>query len=785
MSVQAPARRSRSASLPSTGPAPQESAGVPPGGSAREAVPAVIAIGAVVVIAFVWVMLTGSYDQYAAALVAGVLVMATIPIARHAAKVERWPRLGKLVMAAMVFRIGGSLARYFVAYGAYGGVADASTYTQVANTHYEAFRHFHLFAPTTGVFDGFVPWLDTVIYVIFGPTELGAFFVFSWLNFLGCYLFYRAFRVGYPAGDHRRYAALVLFLPSMIYWPSSLGKEGWMVFVIGLGCYGLARALAGARFGYTGLVAGIGGMLLVRPHLALIFLPAAILAFVLRRARPGRPRRPIGTVIGVVVLVVSLLVVISKAQSYFGITNLDVQTVTKQLQTTRVQTDLGNSAFNPPNAQSPLGFPEAVATVLFRPFPFEAHGLTVLVASFEGLVLIGLTVLSRRRLAGMLRALRRNPYVLFCALYSLLFIFAFSNFSNFGILARERVQMLPMYLALLALPMPPNRAAAAMPAMSRVIGKARARGEAEPARRLRTYGPTAPSGAHAGHYRRVVHGFAGSYQGLGYSFDIRIGALLAEDLVPLIRTAFEGLAVPRPGEHRYVLTATGGNSPPLVRIQCDGRPVGGPVKPESVLLSLATDINQRAIASRPNRLVLHAGAVSVRGRAIILPGRSGAGKTTLTAAMLAVGCDYLTDEAVSLDLDTLDVEPYAKPLSLDPVACEALRLDVDYWAPHGVVPPSYLHRQKGFAPARAAVLVFPSFEVGARSSMKRIGRAEALVELANNSFNFVDHGGEWLEGLAHVVKSCSAWRFTTGDAREAATMMFGSGDQIRGGEAKR
>lgn len=780
MSTSATKRRELGGRRPVVKPMPARANGLETTAPGRDAVPAVVAVGVLVAIAFVWVMLTGSYDQYAAALIVGTLIIVTIPIARHAAKVDESPGLSRWVMAAMLLRLAGSVARYIVAYGAYGGVADASTYTQVANTHFEAFRHFHLFSPTTGVFSGFVPWLDTVIYAMFGPTELGAFFIFSWLNFIGCYLFYRAFRIGYPDGDARRYAVLVLFLPSMLFWPSSLGKEGWMVLVIGLGCYGMARALAGRPLGYISSVAGIGGMLLVRPHLALIFLPAAIIALVLRRTRPGMRRRPIGRVVGIIVLVVSLFVVISKAQSYLHLTNLDVQSVTKQLQTTRVQTDEGNSAFNPPNAQSPLGFPEAVVTVLFRPFPFEAHGLTVLVSSMEGLLLIGLTVQSRRRLAQLPRILRQNQYVLFCVLYALLFVFAFSNFSNFGILARERVQMLPMYLALLALPLPAVGEPALL-ATNRLLARARRSRRAEHAKpRLRPYGQVSGTPVTSRRrYQQSPQAFAGTYQALGFNFDVRISAPLADDLVPLVRSAFEGLAVSRPANHRYVLTAATGDGRDMVIIQRDGTSLGSPVRIDDLFVALTTDLNACAIASRPSRLILHSGAVSIRGRAILLPGISGAGKTTLTAALLSVGCDYLTDEAASVDLDTLMVEPYAKPLSLDRSSCNALDIDASEWTGRGVVPPSFFHRLNPPTAAKAAVIVFPRFEPGVRSSMKPLTRAEALVELANNSFNFVHHGSEWLDGMARLVRSCTCWRFITGDVRDAARILVSPRDAAR------
>ena len=469
-------------------PGPQGSTG-----DRQQAVPFLVAAGVLFAVGFVWVMLVGTYAQYAAVLIGGSLFVVTIPIARHAAKVERWPALSGLLMAALLLRMGGSLARYFVAYGAYGGVADASTYTHVADTHYKAFRQLHLFTPDTSVFHGLVPWLDTVVYALFGPTEMGAFLVFAWFNFIGTYLFYRAFRIGYPGGDGRRYALLLFFLPSLLYWPSSLGKEAWMVLAIGLASYGVARALAGRRGGYVSLLAGLGGMLLVRPHLALIFLPAAFFAFVFRRAKPGHRTNLMARVVGVAVLVVCSFVVIAKAQSYFGIKSLDVQTVNQQLQTTRTQTDLGNSAFHAPNPQSPIGFPEAVVTVLFRPFPFEAHSLTVLVASAEGLLLLGLTFGSRRRLARIPKQLRRSPYLLFAVVYSLLFIFAFSNFSNFGILARERTQMLPLLLVILAVPLAteeerePQRSVAPTAAVRQRPGRRGAPVRAEGRRQLPAY----------------------------------------------------------------------------------------------------------------------------------------------------------------------------------------------------------------------------------------------------------------------------------------------------------
>lgn len=64
----------------------------------------------------------------------------------------------------------------------------------------------------------------------------------------------------------------------------------------------------------------------------------------------------------------------------------------------------------------------------------------------------------------------------------------------------------------------------------------------------------------------------------------------------------------------------------------------------------------------PDRLFVHAGAVVWNGRAIVIPGRSGAGKTSLVVALVRAGALYGSDEYAVLD-DRGWVHPYARPIS--------------------------------------------------------------------------------------------------------------------------
>jgi hypothetical protein len=47
---------------------------------------------------------------------------------------------------------------------------------------------------------------------------------------------------------------------------------------------------------------------------------------------------------------------------------------------------------------------------------------------------------------------RRRPYIAFVLAYVAVFVFAFSSFANFGLLARQRLQVMPIFLVLLSIP---------------------------------------------------------------------------------------------------------------------------------------------------------------------------------------------------------------------------------------------------------------------------------------------------------------------------------------------
>ena len=80
-----------------------------------------------------------------------------------------------------------------------------------------------------------------------------------------------------------------------------------------------------------------------------------------------------------------------------------------------------------------------------------------------------------------------------------------------------------------------------------------------------------------------------------------------------------------------------------------------------LLDALESDLHFRVAVTARRRIFVHAGVVGWHGRAIVIPGYSMKGKTTLVGALIRAGATYYSDEFAVLDAQGR-VHPYAKPL---------------------------------------------------------------------------------------------------------------------------
>lgn len=431
------------------------------------------AVGAAYAVLLSWAITTNEYNAWGSLLMLPILIALNLIGIRAATagQPDRW--LSGLMVIAFAAKMLGALTRYVVAYAVYDRASDAERYNVFASHNYEAWRAGHMdLSLSFGTGTQNMEQFTTLLYTVIGPSPIVGFAVYASLAFWGVYLLYRAFALAVPEGDHRRYAVLIFFLPSMLYWPSSMGKEAWLLLFIGVTALGAAKWFARAPWALVLLAIGAVGTAIIRPHMTVLLFCGLLVAQLLRPTR-SRGTEVISKLAGLAVMITAAVVFARVSAEMLGIEDLNFAAVSDGIDMAAGRTTQGGSEFDAPGLTSPLGWLASVVTILFRPFPWESGNLQMLIQSLEGVLMMVLVFKSRSRLRHLGRTLKSSPYVAFALTYVAAFIVAFSGFSNFGILARQRVLMLPLFLVLLALPKPEPEASE--PAARAALGGRRAK----------------------------------------------------------------------------------------------------------------------------------------------------------------------------------------------------------------------------------------------------------------------------------------------------------------------
>lgn len=399
---------------------------------------------------------TGDPDAFGPVLVpvAGFAIVAALAQAAQRRHPEE-PYLRRWLLIGCVVKLVASVARWAVLTYGYDSGGDATRYSQEG----AALARSYLFgdpAPhivgsdATAFVSRFTGW----VYTILGPHMLVGFMVFGLLAFLGTYCWYRAITTAIPFVHRRAYLIALMIVPSVVFWPSSIGKESLMQLGLGVMALGTAHVLTRRLVLGSALLALAGWLVYtVRPHLVAIAMASLAIAYVLgRRERLGyQPFAFLLRGIGYAVVVAITIVALQSAAAFLQIEDFSSSTLETRLEEQTERTQQGGSSFDPGDSSlSPLRLPVGFVMVAFRPFPFEADSSLMLLASFEGMVLAGLFVARWRAVAASLRNVRSHPFLLYCWGLLAAYSFAFSSFANFGLLARQRSLVIPALLAVIA-----------------------------------------------------------------------------------------------------------------------------------------------------------------------------------------------------------------------------------------------------------------------------------------------------------------------------------------------
>ncbi len=224
---------------------------------------------------------------------------------------------------------------------------------------------------------------------------------------------------------------------------------------------------------------------------------------------------------------------------------------------------------------------------------------------------------------------------------------------------------------------------------------------------------------------------------------------------------------PKPGLARFSLEQTAGGKFSVAWL--------GTSLIEGVDLELALDVLDSQVrlyiaANAKPWLFVHAGAVVVHGRAIVIPGPSFSGKSTLVLELVKAGAKYGSDEFAILDSKGW-VHPYPRRLSIRDVHDGRAR-EIAAAELGGV-------EANGYAPI--GIIALTSYRPGAEWRPARVSPAAGMLGLLENTVPARDRPAEAMATTRRAIAGAVVLQGARGDAARAARGLLEAAEEAEAG----
>lgn len=215
----------------------------------------------------------------------------------------------------------------------------------------------------------------------------------------------------------------------------------------------------------------------------------------------------------------------------------------------------------------------------------------------------------------------------------------------------------------------------------------------------------------------------------------------------------------------YSVTKTVGRSrvnfAPFYYVYRGGCQLGRSRDWDDLLPILESDLHLSIATQAQKHVFVHAGVVGYQGKAILIPGRSFSGKTTLAAALVRAGAEYLSDEYAVIDPQG-QVHPYAKALSVRAGADLA----------EGRYTAEALGGHAATQPLPVGMIVSARYEAGARWRPSAMTSGQALLELLENAVRVRELPRLAMQTLPKAVRQAQSYRGRRGEADRVAAWLL-------------
>lgn len=180
-------------------------------------------------------------------------------------------------------------------------------------------------------------------------------------------------------------------------------------------------------------------------------------------------------------------------------------------------------------------------------------------------------------------------------------------------------------------------------------------------------------------------------------------------------------------------------------------------------------------------LMLHAAVIERNGCAVIMPAPPGSGKSTLCAGLVSRGWRLLSDELALISLTDRLITPLGRPISLKNQSIDVIRSFVPGavfnqvthdtskgTVTHMKVPTEQLQRIEERAEPRW--VIFPKYVPHAKAELTPRSKANSMLELGRNSFNYMVLGLTGFEVLTDVITASDCYDFRYSQLEDAVAV---------------
>ncbi|MBM4133113.1 MAG: hypothetical protein FJ245_05020 [Nitrospira sp.] len=305
-------------------------------------------------------------------------------------------------------------------------------------------------------------WLRAVMLVghLAGPYYHAQKVLYAFSGLMGSWLFYRAITTALGREYHPAFYLMACF-PSVIFWSSILGKDPLQFFFLGFYAYGSVMWLVEGRL-LSVLYLGVGmyGSFLFRPWTAMLEGVVLVLATVLGRCRRWQRLAFLcaglamaGTAGGLDPATLEQLLHLDQNKAFMLKSDptmvFDLLEERAKGMVTDTQATIGGGSGGDFTHGS-VDLLDAFLAGLYRPLPFEAKNVMVLLTALDNTLLL---ILSLWALVKVRLVYFRDALVLWTGFYTCgwSLMYGFIVLGNFGSGARYKLQMIPFFLMFLLL----------------------------------------------------------------------------------------------------------------------------------------------------------------------------------------------------------------------------------------------------------------------------------------------------------------------------------------------